>query len=187
VRARRALTFSRLTGMEVRDYNGTGSWSGDGILRRYTRYARVFGMTALSDLTPQEHGQGATRWIYPVMERVIEAIEHGDSAAVQIGVEFIEEDQRFPFGKVLKSNTARALRRAPLTPDQAERIRKRVIRMLLDGSVPREYREYAKLLRRIGIGSAWSQVEERVNRDNPYVMRYYRYFKQHVIGPESTV
>ena len=52
--------------------------------------------------------------------------------------------------------------------------------MLIDQHVPREYREYAKLLRKVGLGEWWPLIEERASRDNPYVLRYYNYFQQYV-------
>ena len=165
----------------VHDYNGTGKWSREEILLRYKEYARQERIKSPADLAPHESKEGATRWVYPVMDRIIEAIEAGDAAAIQIGIELIEEDQKFPFGRLIKSNTARALRRAALKPEQVERVRKRIIQMLLDGQVPHEYQEYAKLLRKVGVGDGWAGVEERVNRSNPYVMRYYRYFTRHIL------
>jgi hypothetical protein len=64
------------------------------------------------------------------MEAVIEGIERGDTASIALGLDFIEEDAHFPFGKTLKSNTARALRRASLTAEQVLRVRKRVTNLL---------------------------------------------------------
>lgn len=54
--------------------------------------------------------------------------------------------------------------------------------MLLAGYVPYEFKEYAKLLRRVGIGSWWPIIEEHVKRDNRSVMRFYNYFRNHVIA-----
>jgi hypothetical protein len=116
------------------------------------------------------------------MERVIEGIEEGDLACIQLGVEFIEEDEKFPFGKILKAKTARALQRAQLTTEQVERIRQRVIGMLIAGHVPREFNEYVKLVRKVGIGQWWSGLDERVDHSNPYVMRFYNYLREHVAG-----
>ena len=136
-------------------------------------------MTALRDLRPLEHSGDDKRWIYPVMDRVIEGIENGDAACAELGVEFIEEDASFSFGQILKSNTARALRRASLTDEQKERIRKRVVEMLCAGYLPREYRQYAKLARKIGLGSWLSRVEGQADMTNSWVLRYYNYFKEH--------
>jgi len=109
------------------------------------------------------------------MTQIIERIEAGDRAAIEIGIEFIQEDDYFMFGKVLKSNTARALRRASLTQEQQSRIRERLVDMMLAGQVPHEWREYKRLLRRVGLGSLWPVLDKGVDRENKYVMRYYDY------------
>ena len=48
--------------------------------------------------------------------------------------------------------------------------------MLIAGNTPREYREYAKLLRRIGFRELWPRLDAGVPRGNRHAMRYYRYF-----------
>lgn len=50
--------------------------------------------------------------------------------------------------------------------------------MLLRAYIPREFREYAKLLKKIGPGNLRSKLEE-ANQSNPYVNKYYLY----LIGP----
>ena len=163
--------------MEVIDYNGTDVWSVDKVRARYTKYARRFQITEPRDLSPVVHSNGDKQWIYSVMDAVIEGIEHGDLACAELGIEFIEEDRLFAFGRILKSNTARALRRASLTDEQKERIRKRVVEMLGRRYLPREYREYAKLARKIGLGTWLSRIEEQA--ENPTAKHYYTYLKEH--------
>lgn len=167
--------------MEITDFNGNGEWSLSAIRARYREYARELGVSPLLDMSPQTYECGNRRWIYPLMEKVIEGIEHGDPACAEIGVEFIEQDRKFRFGRSLKARTARALRRTELTPLQIERIRNRVVHLLLVEQIAREYREYAKLLRQVGIGDFWPIIEEQVNRDNPHVLRYYQYFKSYAL------
>jgi hypothetical protein len=167
--------------MVVYDYNGTGRWSREAVLERYKEYMRRFPVPAPRDLTPFEHADVKGRRIYPVMFKVIEGIQHGDAACIELGIELIESDQRMPFGMILKSNAAKALRRVRLTAAQQERVRERVFAMLLAGHVPREYREYAKLLRKIGAGAEWEGVVGRIDRGNPHVMRYFDYFMRHVV------
>jgi hypothetical protein len=126
-------------------------------------------------MSPKTRAEGDVTLIYPVIDRVIEGIEHGDPACIAIGIELVEEDQHFHFGKILKSNAARALRRAQLSDDQVERLRKRIAGMLLVGMVPHEYKEYAKLLRKIGLGSWRSIVDEQIPRDDQRVLKFYDY------------
>jgi len=159
------------------NYNGAGVWGVDEILRRYALYTRKYNLTTPRDLQPMIHTEGGKQWIYPVMDRVIEGIEAGDLACAELGVEFIEEDQPFAFGRILKSNVARALRRTALTEELKERIRKRVVEMLGRRYLPREYRQYAKLVRKIGLGSWAPRIEEQ--SDNPWAKHYYTYFKEY--------
>lgn len=159
--------------MDVIDYNGQGRWGREAIVERYGRYAAELGIS-LRDLSPTEHTERGRRWVYPVMNRVIEGIEGGDAACVRIGIEFIEEDGGFAFGAILKSNTARALRRAPLLEGQKQRIRRRVFDMLRAGNVPHEYREYAKLGRRIGFDLGEVPVLEEAGRRAARFLDYFR-------------
>jgi hypothetical protein len=165
--------------MTVIDYNGIGFWSVEEIQKRYTAYARKYEVATVRDLSPMIHAENNKRWIYPVMDRVIEGIEDGDLACAEIGIEFIEENDSFPFGQTLKSNTARALRRVSLTDSQKERIRKRVVTMLQTGYLPREYRQYAKLARKIGLRDSLMELKDDLPLDNAWVQRYYNYLKEH--------
>jgi hypothetical protein len=160
----------------LKDFNGTGSWSVEGVQERYQRYCEILKIAEPRVPEALEHRNGEVVWIYSVMESVIEGIEKSDAACVALGVDFIEEDDLFAFGKTLKSNTARALRRAHahLTETQKERIRKRVVTMLISGIIPHEMREYAKLLRTVGVGEYRQKLEENIPRDNPFAMRFYK-------------
>jgi hypothetical protein len=160
------------------DYNGSGFWSVDEVRSRYAVYVSKYGIVAPRDLEPVVHAKDNKQWIYPVMDRVIEGIESGDLACAEIGIEFIEEDASFAFGRILKSNTARALRRISLTEEQKERIRRRVVGMLKQGYLPGEYRQYAKLARKIGLGEWLPQIRDGAT-DNPWVQRYCSYFEEH--------
>ena len=158
----------------VRNYNGKGSWSVEAVQTRYREYCAAFHVDSSRSLDPKEAREGDVLWIYPIMSEVIQGIEEGDVACIALGVDFVEEDALFPFGATLKSNTARALRRTHLTETQKSRLRKRISTMLTSGIIPHEMREYAKLLRTIGVGEHWPRLEREVPRDNPYAMRFYK-------------
>jgi hypothetical protein len=164
--------------MQIIDYNGSGNWSWQGIQERYALYCRMMNLPESTSLVPTESTQGERKWVYPVMEKVIKGIEEGDCACIRIGIEFIEEDTKFPFGKILKSNTARALRRALLGEDQKDRIRARLAQMLIKGNVPHEYKQYAKLLKKIGVDPIRESIQARADMKNPYVAKYVRYLME---------
>lgn len=159
--------------MVVFDYNNReGFWSLTAILARYAKYAAEMKITP-RDISPREHSDGDRKWIYPVMDEVIEGIKAGDPACARIGVEFIEEDAKFPFGRILKSGTARALRRATLSDDEKQRIRRKVFDLLRRGIIPREFRDFAKLVRKIGFDV--SEVP-KVPESNRYAVQFRAYF-----------
>lgn len=160
---------------KVRDYNGTGRWSAEEIQRRYLEYSKRLEVAEPQMPQPRETAQGDTRWIYPIMDAVIDGIARGDKACIVLGIEFIHEDDGFPFGAILKSNTARALRRAGLTGEQISQIRQRVVSMLLAGNVSVEFKEYAKLLRRIGIGDYRAKIESKYADADAKVRRWCEY------------
>ena len=169
--------------MEIRDYNGPGEWSAQAVHQRYLAYCERHGRDPRV-VAPQVHVEGDVRWVYPIMFSVVDGIQAGDPACVDLGVEFIESGHSQAFGRTLHATVARVLRQSSLNPEHVTRLRARILGMLVAGQVPREYREYAKLLRRIGLGEAWAAARQSVDRGNPYVMRYVNYFDRHAsIGP----
>ena len=127
------------TGTVIHDYNGEGRWTVQAVQTRYIEYCRGYGLKPAGPPVPRVHLERQKQWVYPVMEAVIEGIERGDKASIALGLDFIEEDAHFPFGKTPKSNTARALRRASLTAEQVQRVRKRVTNLLIAGQIPTSF------------------------------------------------
>ena len=165
------------------DYNGQGKWSMVQIRIRYQNYCQQLKINDPQDINPEQIQNLASgkMWIYPVMNKIIDGIEQNDEACKIIGVELVEENTKMPFGRILKSNTARALRRTDLNQNLQARLRKRIISMLIDGNVPHEYKEYAKLLRKIRIDkNDWQIIEQCFPQDNQYTMKYYLYFKKYL-------
>ena len=159
---------------DLRDYNGIGEWSVLSVQSRYRDYCNALQVSDPHLPEPMVHREGHVVWIYPIMDSVIQGIQSGDAACIALGVDFVEEDDHFSFGKILKSNAARALRRAHLTESQMARLREHIVTMLVSGIIPHEMREYAKLLRVIGVGDQWQRLERDVPKDNPFAMRFYK-------------
>lgn len=158
--------------MSVQNYNGDGEWSVESVVRRYETYCRQFQVPEQRILSSKTHTEGEYRWIYPIMDAVIQGIREDDPACTELGIDFISESKGFPFGMTLKSQTARALRKATLTAGQVDRIRTRVATMLLEGYLPQEYRFYSRLLRRTGLGeykAALLSISPRSHRMRKYV------------------
>lgn len=162
-------------------------WSVEVVQERYLKHCARLGVQTPRELEPKVYKRPGTTWIYPIMDIVIEGIVAGDPACALLGVEFIEQDSTFPFGRVLKSNAARALRRTQLSPMLKTRIRHRVAAMLAGGNTPREFKEYARLLRKVGFEEIWPQMAAAAPVGNKYAMRYFRYFRAIQERPSNEV
>lgn len=93
---------------------------------------------------------------------------------IELAVELIETSDPMPFGMILKSNAARALRRHAtlLTADQKDRIRKRVAEMLIAEYMPREFLQYVKLAKEVGFGDEIGRVESEADLGNRWIRHY---------------
>ena len=163
--------------------DGHGRWTQQAVQERYSRYCNLFGLTP-REFTIIPDYISDRGWITHILEALIEGMKQGDLASAEIGIELIEEDGGFAFGRILKSNTARALLRCDLTEAQQERIRGRVIAMLCRGFMPGEFRDYARLLRRIGVGAHKDQLLRGVDITNAWAAWYVRYLLNENPGPK---
>jgi hypothetical protein len=166
------------------DYNGVGEWSADAVIRRYEAYCEQFGLPMRRLLQAKVSGVDYDRRVWPIMGAVNDGIKQDDPACTEIGIDFICESKGFPFGMTLKSQTARALRKATLTPRQLDRIRARLVEMLVSAYLPQEYRFYVRLFRRTGLGTYKQQLLELVPRGFR-MERYVNYV--HVLAAENPV
>ena len=159
--------------IEIRDYNGKGRWSRESIERRFESYSKTLG-TTINNLEAQIHEENSIRWIYPMVNSVVVGIEKHDPACIELGVELIEDSDSMPFGMILKSNVARALRRVRdhLTEEQQSRIRTRVGDMLIARYMPREFIQYVKLARKIGFSEEISRVRSDADLKDGWVQHY---------------
>lgn len=163
--------------MPIRDYNGSDHWTVAAVQSRYLRHCAGLNVQPSRPLQPFVHRDGDTMWIYPIMDPVIEGIRAGDPACAILGVEFIEEDAKFPFGRSLKSRAAHALKAAELSDVLKDRIRHRVAQMLAAGNTPREFKDYARLLRKIGFDELWPRMAASPPLANKHAMRHFAYFR----------
>lgn len=120
------------------------------------------------------------RWhVRYFMDEMGRRIKSGQLAAAEMGLEMLEEDSGFPFGSIVKSNLGRALGKPKLCPSQVERVQARVADMLIRNFLPKEFRQYAWLCRRLGgLGAQRALVERRADRSRPWVDWYIRYLTQ---------
>ncbi|HEX2136038.1 MAG TPA: hypothetical protein VHG30_09070 [Microvirga sp.] len=104
--------------MRAPDLDGTGRWAPDALRQRYRQYCPFFRVPP-RPLPTGDDWASRRGLIAPLINAVIEGMKAGDLACAEIGIGLIEEDGGFASGRILKANTARALRRCPLSESQA--------------------------------------------------------------------
>jgi hypothetical protein len=159
--------------MPVRDFNGSGPWAAEAVALRYREYALRHGVESPRSLEPTRVTRGENTWVYPVMDQVVLGVKAGDAACIVLAVEFIESDLKFAFGANLKARAARALRSASVPAALATRIRRRVAEMLATNNTPREFREYVRLVRKLGVQEIWPRLLAASPNYNKYSMRHF--------------
>jgi hypothetical protein len=89
-------------------------------------------------------------WLSQTFTGLAEAIEVGDAVAVSLACDLIHADPMLPFGKLIKSDLARALRKraSKLLPGERALIVATTLKLLKQDFAPRELEDYCKLLRK---------------------------------------
>jgi hypothetical protein len=151
-------------------------WRLDCVQARYRDLCRRYGLDH-SEIVMCSYSL-QRRWTAGILRPLTDRIKKGDLAAAEIGIEMMEEDRGLAFGSIIKSNLPRALAKCPLTELQKERIRRRVVAMLLRKFMPKEFRQYAWLIRRIGLGSWQAHLESEADRSHPWVEWYLHYLTE---------
>lgn len=90
-------------------------------------------------------------WIDAVFANLRLAVTQGDPSAVDMSVRLIDQDPMWlPFGKLIKSGLARALKKNAdlIAPSDRARIIAAFARLLKEEHMPRELEDYAKLIKK---------------------------------------
>jgi hypothetical protein len=114
--------------------------------------------------TARDTGHAALR-LNAAVSKVAQAIKHGDRSAVAIGYSLLMEDPHLPFGKILKSNIARALKHHIELLNEHEKLglAGKTAELLSLQFCPREVEDYCRLVKKMGR----AVVSEAVIRSRP--------------------
>jgi hypothetical protein len=90
-------------------------------------------------------------WVAQLFDRVRSAIADGDKVAVSIACDLIAQDPHLPFGKLVKSDLSRALRKRPefLLEVERRQLIEATVKLLAIEFAPRELEDYAKLVAKL--------------------------------------
>jgi hypothetical protein len=157
--------------MEI-NYNQQGKWSVEAVQRRYSDLRVLLGDVEGFDLDPRRYtnNRGIT-WIYNIMDAVVDGVQLGDNACVQLAIDYIEDDVMASTTGYIRERMARALRHVELKEHQKERLTEVFLNQLAQTNLHKEFREYCRLFKTIGIEPYRKEIEEHARSDKLYVRR----------------
>ena len=89
-------------------------------------------------------------WLSETFTALAKAIEGGDAVAISLACDLIHSDPMLLFGKLIKSDLARALRKraSKLRPGERALIVATTLKLIMKDFAPRELEDYCKLVKK---------------------------------------
>ncbi|NQZ08400.1 MAG: hypothetical protein HRT35_14685 [Algicola sp.] len=154
------------------NYNPEGKWSVDSVKAKYWALSLSLGGVFGFEPEPKRYTNknGAT-WVYNIMDSVIDGVKLGDSACVQISIEYIQDNVMHSTTGYIRASMARSLRNAELTKKQKVTLAGIFLKQLESGLIYREFKEYCRLFKRIGV-EPYRQEIEKYNKSHKQYIRH---------------
>ncbi len=127
---------------------------------------------------PVDGHENPAVWVSQTFRIMKSAVASGDPQAISLACELIEQDPKLPFGKLVKSNLARALKKQIGRVIESERhqVLAATEKLLSQEYAPRELEDYCKLVKkfpRAEVRLALSGVTPR-NAKSTHLLAYLR-------------
>ena len=157
--------------MEI-NYNHHGKWSVDAVKNRYANLRIVSGGAEGFELEPRTYtNKGGMTWIYNIMEAVVDGVQLGDKACVQLSIDYIDDNLMDSTTGYIRERMARALRRAELTEHQKRQLATTFLKQLEQESLHKEFKEYCRLFKTIGVEPYRARIEKCARSEKQYIRR----------------
>jgi hypothetical protein len=154
------------------DYNPAGKWSVASVTARYAALRVQLGGTSDFALQPRVYtNPGGMTWIYNIMEGVADGVQRGDQACIELAIGYIEDNIMASYTGYIRERMARSLRRAPLSKSQQTRLANVFLSQLISGNLHKEYREYIRLFRTMGVADFRTTIEKQRASAKAYIRR----------------
>ena len=145
-------------------------WRANEIVAEHARLGGTFDLTG-----PEATEPGAPAWLperyswlqyRQMLHRVGEGILQGDAACVEIAVRYIVLRYIGSYSGFLRQMLARRLKHATLNENQRRRLCSHFAQLVIDGERTDEFREYAKLWRKIATTGEVKRLIAELRRDS---------------------
>ena len=116
---------------------------------------------SLTPYMPSEKIDHKGVWGGRVLDNLTKGIKNSEQSAIDLGCELIAKDEKYIFGKIIKSNIARALKNNTkyISTYQQQQIFRVTLKLLGMEYFPRETEDYCKLVSKFDISGFVKELD----------------------------
>ena len=142
------------------------------VVRRHSDLRTRLGGVRGFELVPRTYtNSGGMTWVYNIMESVVDGVRLGDQACIEISVEYIEDQVMGSCTGYIRERMARTLRHAQLSSSQRDRLARVFLFQLASGCLYKEFKEYIRLFKVIGVDEYRASIERFSTSPKAYIRR----------------
>ncbi|MFZ0789149.1 MAG: hypothetical protein WAM94_05950 [Chromatiaceae bacterium] len=157
--------------MEI-NYNHHGKWSVEAVKQRYASLRIMLGGAEGFAPEPRTYtNKGGITWIYNIMDAVVDGVRLSDKACVELAIDYIDDNLMDSTTGYIRERMARALRHAQLTEHQKKQLASTFLKQLEQPSLHKEFKEYSRLFKTIGIEPYRARIEKCAKSEKHYIRR----------------
>jgi hypothetical protein len=154
------------------DYNSEGKWSLESVQEKYAELRTLLGGAEGFILEPRTYtNPKGAKWTYNVMDAVADGIQLEDNACIELAVEYINDNVMDSTTGYIRERIARSLRHASLTEGQKQRLAEAFLKQLEHQDLHKEFKEYIRLFKTIGIEPYRKEIEKHLNSKKEFIQR----------------
>jgi hypothetical protein len=158
-------------------------WTFNEVRQRYERLARSYRVK--EPLSLEYPYESELIKLKHALWDISKAIKKQDSAAMEIATEFVLSDVFFHYSGYIRATMARRLKSATLSETSKERIRRGLFRLFLSDAFGPEHKEFARLLRNIGLGSMEEEYRKLLQGGGKQQMVAKEIYSSHLTMPST--
>lgn len=164
-------------------YCPPNEWTFSEVRQRYERLAKSY---KVKDLLPLEYPyESELIKLKHALWEISGGIKKQDGAAIEIAIEFVLSDVFFHYSGYIRATMARRLKSAGLSETAKERLRRGLFRLFSSDTFGPEYKEFARLLRNIGLGSMGEEYRKLLHGGGKQQMVAKEILSSHLTTPST--
>lgn len=164
-------------------YRPPTEWTFREIRHKYQRLASTYRVE--TQLSLEHSCESELAKVKCALQDISRGIKTQDSAAIEVAIEFVLSDVFFHYSGHIRATMARRLKSAGLSEAANERLRRGLLKLFSSGTFGPEHKEFARLLRNIGLSSMEEEYKKLFHGGSKQQMVAKELFNDHSTMPST--